>query len=172
MNLAPFSCCRLTQRIMRKHWCHTTFSSSLSTLFQTWPQEEVLRTALSAVCLSHMNNAAGDSLLRHVHNNTEISGVFRWQVLQQAEAGCNILILLQRSHHLITCVCPRHQKPSWRLCLLRVWEHFLHITQKHLLLMLVLIWQRAQHMAKRELIKCYTFGQCYTVWLKHTHTLN
>ena len=51
-----------------------------------------------AVCLSHMNNAAGDPLLRHVHSNTEISIAFRWEVAQQAEAWRNVFILQRRSH--------------------------------------------------------------------------
>ena len=44
-----------------------------------------------------MNNTAGDSPLRRIHNNTEISKGLRWEVVEYSETGCNILILLQRA---------------------------------------------------------------------------
>ena len=39
------------------------------------------------IFLSHMHNAAGDSPIGWVHNNTEVSGGLWWGVVQQTEAG-------------------------------------------------------------------------------------
>ena len=41
-------------------------------------------------------------LLRRLHYNTETTGVFRWEVGQQAEGECNVLILLQRSRGFVS----------------------------------------------------------------------
>ena len=47
--------------------------------FQTLTWEDVCRlgSGLSGVSLLHMDNAAGDSLLRVIHDNTGISGWLR-----------------------------------------------------------------------------------------------
>ena len=42
----------------------------------------------------HMNNAVGDAPLGHIHNNTEM---LQWGLVQQAEIGCNVLILMRKS---------------------------------------------------------------------------
>ena len=49
-------------------------------------------------CLSYMNNPAKGFLLRHVLKDTGVSGLFRQGLVQQEEAGCDVLILLRRSH--------------------------------------------------------------------------
>ena len=43
-----------------------------------------------------MSNAEGDFPLTHIHNKTEISEVFRWGVVQQAEADRDTSIQLGR----------------------------------------------------------------------------
>ena len=66
--------------------------------------------------LSHMKNTSGDSQSRCVHNNTEISRAFRWEVVQQTEEGCDLLVLLPRlfsSAHGRWC-WPYQQKLFWR----------------------------------------------------------
>ena len=61
--------------------------------FQTWTPDNVRRTG----CLPYMNNTAGDSLLRHVHNNRGLSGVLRLGLVQLVEAGRDVLLPLRRS---------------------------------------------------------------------------
>ena len=55
--------------------------------FQTWTPENVLTMTLSRLCLSHMNNAAGNSLVRHVRKTTTKSAersAEGWNSLQEA----------------------------------------------------------------------------------------
>ena len=62
-----------------------------------WESRTVFRHELHLLltfsCLSPMNNTFGDSPVRHIHNNIEISRAFRWGVVQHR--GCNVLILLR-----------------------------------------------------------------------------
>ena len=70
----------------------------LNSRFQTCPAEDLQRFA-SGLTLQFFTHAhtTGDSLLRSVHNSNQSSRGFRWGLVQQAEAGCNISIPLWRS---------------------------------------------------------------------------
>ena len=61
--------------------------------------ENLVRT-FYAVCLSHMQNTAGVPLLWWVRKKLTISSAgfrLRWEVVQQAEAGSNVIIPLRTS---------------------------------------------------------------------------
>ena len=87
----------------------------------------------SEFCHSHMNNAAGDSQVRRVHSNTETCGAFRGGLPQQAEAGHDVSIPLQRSHVFLYSTSTLVSAPITKIThnsifisssILRVWHLF------------------------------------------------
>ena len=89
------------------------------------------KPALPAVCFSHMHNLAGGPLHRHINSSNKSSALFRRKVEQQAEAGRNVLIPLQRSrdytddsfyHHKLS----RHLVANFYVCVtaFSLWDIF------------------------------------------------
>ena len=77
-----------------------------------------------------MNKAAGRSPYRRDDENTEVSGAFRWAVVQQADTGCHILIGCGDHVFLFTAHPHKHRPLSPKTLLtsllvsLHVWHGF------------------------------------------------